>query len=274
MNVCPPTDDKPFFFNMTRLANIGRHQAGYIYATDPLLVLALTLAILLVLGAIAFVAPVLAHRSVRPTLTALSYFLWIGLGYLMLEVVLIQRFVLFLGFPTYSLSVVLSALLVFTGVGSLLSTRLRGRVPATLRVGLAIVALAALALAFGLAPLLHGLISLTFALRVIVTVAILAPVGVAMGLAMPIGLRRLEALHPGATPWAWAVNGIASVLASVLAIALAIELGFRVATLAAAACYGVALVHAMLAAWPSRGRAEPQPPERSPLSASLPASRA
>jgi hypothetical protein len=275
LNVCPPTDDKPFFFNMTRLANIGRHQAGYIYVTDPLLVLALTLAILLGLGAIALVAPLLLRRPVRPSLTSLSYFLWIGLGYLILEVVLIQRFVLFLGFPTYSLSVVLSTLLVFTGVGSLVSARARGREPATLRVGLGVVALAAIALAFGLAPLLEALISLTFALRVILTVAILAPVGVAMGVAMPLGLGRLESLHPGGTPWAWAVNGIASVVASVLAIVVAIELGFRIATLVAAACYGLAMLHAIRAAWPRRAGAPPQAAvDRSPLSDPLPAPRA
>jgi hypothetical protein len=173
----------------------------------------------------------------------------------MLEVVLIQRFVLFLGFPTYSLSVVLSSLLVFTGVGSWLTTRLGARERRTLAAGLGLVALGALVLALGLAPLLRALIAWPFPARVALTVAVLAPLGVAMGTAMPIGLRRLEGLHPGATPWAWAVNGIASVVASVLAIAIAIEAGFTVATLAAGACYAVALAHSLWAAWPSRSTA-------------------
>jgi hypothetical protein len=258
MNVCPPTDGKPFFFNMTRLRNVNRHLAGYIYATDPLLVLAVTLGILVVLALLAFVAPILlVRRTGRATVGALSYFLWIGLGYLMLEVVLIQRLVLFLGFPTYSLSVVLSSLLASTGVGSLLTTRLTRRRRRGLPVALGIVAVLSLALALGLEPLLRALISLPFAARVAVSVGVLAPLGIAMGLAMPIGLARLEALHPGATPWAWAVNGIASVVASVLAIAIAIEAGFAVATLAAGACYALALAHSLWAAWPARAAPEP-----------------
>jgi hypothetical protein len=251
LNVCPPTDDKPFFFNMTRVSGVGSHQPGYIYTTDPLLVLAVTLAILLGLGLFAFLAPILiARRSSRPTLGSLSYFVWIGLGYLILEVVLIQRFVLFLGFPTYSLSIVLSSLLVFTGVGSLLSTRLRARERQALGLALAAVGTATVALSFALEPLLRALISLPFAARIALTVVILAPLGCAMGVAMPIGLRRLEGTHPGATPWAWAVNGIASVVASVLATAVAIEAGFTVATLAAAACYALALAHALRGRWP------------------------
>lgn len=253
LNVCPPTDDKPFFFNMTRLSGIGSHQPGYIYTTDPLLVLLMTLAILLGLGLFAFLAPILlAARSSRPTIGSLSYFVWIGLGYLMLEVVLIQRFVLFLGFPTYSLSIVLSSLLVFTGLGSLLTTRLRARERRALQASLAGVGAATVALSFALAPLLHALISLSFPARIALTVVVLAPLGCSMGMAMPIGLRRLEATHPGATPWAWAVNGIASVVASVLATAIAIEAGFAVATLAAAACYALALAHALAVPWPSR----------------------
>lgn len=251
LDVCPPTDDKPFFFNMTRLDNLGAAQPpGYIYAVDPFLVLVVTLGILLALSVAAFVVPMVAvRRSGRPSGSSLSYFAAIGLGYLVLEVVLIQRFVLFLGFPTYSLSVVLSSLLVFTGVGSLLSSRAAGRQRRALTISLAAVTAAIVALAFGLAPLLRDLISLPFATRVAVTVAILAPLGIAMGYAMPIGLRRLEAQHPGSMLWAWAVNGITSVAASVLGIAIAIEAGFQVATLVAAACYLAALTHAVAGRW-------------------------
>jgi hypothetical protein len=280
LNVCPPTDDRPFFFNMTRLGDLGGHRAGYLYTTDPLLVLALTLAILLGLGLIALLAPVaLVGGAARPALGSLGYFVWIGLGYLILEVVLIQRFVLFLGFPTYSLSIVLSSLLAFTGLGSWLTTRVGARRGRALAGGLTGAGLLAVALALGLAPLLRSLISLPFAARIAVTVTILAPLGIAMGTAMPIGLRRLELRHPGATPWAWAVNGIASVVASVLAVAIAIEAGFTVATLAAAACYGLALADALLGRWPARpaGGAAALTPPLAPadsVSGVAPASRA
>jgi hypothetical protein len=126
LDVCAPTDDKPFFFNMRRLADIGaKPPPGYLYSIDPFRVLVLTLGILAVLCAIGFVLPLAVARGVasRPRAGALSFFAFIGFGFLLLEVVLIQRFVLFLGFPTYALSVVLFALLVFTGVGALLSAR-------------------------------------------------------------------------------------------------------------------------------------------------------
>ena len=250
LDVCPPTDNKPFFFNMRRLGDIGGAQpAGYIYSVDPVLVLLVTLAILLVLAAIAFGLPLAAVRkAARPTAGSLLYFVAIGVGYLVLEIVLIQRLVLFLGFPTYALSVVLFALLISTGVGSLASGRLGRR---SLAIGMAAAAAGIVVLAFALEPLLHALIALPFAARVAIAVAVIAPFGVVLGTAMPVGLRRLEGLHPGGALWAWAINGVASVVASVLAVAVAIEAGFSVATLVAAACYAAALAHVLLGRWPT-----------------------
>src|SRR3954469_25965519 len=251
MNVCAPTDDKPFFFNMRRLQDVAKAPPpGYLYSVDPFRVLLLTLAILAVLCVLGFVLPLFAvRRAGRPGAGALSFFAFIGLGFLLLEIVLIQRFVLFLGFPTYALSVVLFALLVFTGLGALLSGRDDPR--RTLTIALAGVVAITAAAAFGLQPLLRALIDLPFAARVAVSVVLLAPAGVAMGMAMPIGLRRLVALAPAGVAWAWAVNGLTSVLASALAVAIAITAGFTVATLVACACYVAALVHAARGRWPA-----------------------
>ena len=256
LDVCAPTDDRPFFFNMKRVGDIGRAPPpGYIYAVDPLRVLAVTLAILLVLCAAGFALPLLAvRRASRPALGSLTFFAAIGLGFLILEIVLIQRFVLFLGFPTYALSVVIAALLVFTGVGALLSARLPSPPRRPLAIAMAAVAVLIAATAFGLQPLLRALIDLPFAGRVAATVALLAPLGIGMGIAMPVGLQRLQALHPGGVPWAWAINGITSVLASVLGVAIAITAGFTVATLAACACYLAAAAHAALGRWPDAAR--------------------
>jgi hypothetical protein len=86
--------------------------------------------------------------------------------------------------------------------------------------------------------------------RVLITVALLAPAGLLLGIAMPVGLRRLAGLHPSGVPWAWGINGVTSVLGSALAIFVAISWGFTVATLLAAACYAVATTHAMFGRWP------------------------
>jgi hypothetical protein len=209
----------------------------------------LTLAILLVLSLLALFLPLRLARDVkRPTIRSLSFFAAIGLGFLLLEIALIQRFILFVGFPAYALSVVLFALLVFTGIGSALSARFADPWRA-LAVALGGVIGLALLSAFGLQPLLTSLLHLPFPARVALSVAMLAPLGVGLGMAMPIGLQRFRQLHPAGVPYAWGVNGVASVLASVLGVAMAINFGFRVAALLAAVCYLGALVHVLADRW-------------------------
>jgi hypothetical protein len=162
---------------------------------------------------------------------------------------------------------VLFSLLTFTGVGALASER-AGDPRRTLLVALGAGVALILAAAFGLQPLLRSLIDLSFPARVVVSVALLAPVGVALGMAMPLGLRRLSGLAPAGVPWAWGINGITSVLASALAVAVAITAGFRVATLVAALCYLGALAHAAFGRWPAGDHpagAAPAEPARPPV---------
>lgn len=274
LDVAAPTDDDPFFFSMKRLSDLEVASLGdTIGAPDPMIVLLVSFAILLV-GCLALLALPLAlvARTSRPPLASLGFFAAIGLGFLVLEIVLIQRFVLFLGFPTYALSVVLSSLLLATGTGALLTARRGLGDRRTLLRALAGACTAITLVAFGLLPLLEALIDLPFAARLAVTVAIIAPIGLLLGTAMPIGLVRLDALHPGAVPWAWAANGIASVLGSVVAIAVAINAGYRAATLIALACYLAALVHAWRGRWP--GADLDEAPTGGPAAGSAPNPRA
>lgn len=272
LDVCAPTDNKPFFFNMTRIGNVfSGTPPGYTFSVDPLLVLVVTVVILFVLSLLGFVLPlVLVRDPSRPSSGSLVFFAGIGLGYLTLEVVLIQRFVLFLGFPTYALSVVLFGLLLFTGLGALLSGLIRGDPKRTLTIALTLGTALIVAAAFGLEPLLRSLISAPFSVRVALSALMLAPFGLTLGMAMPIGLRRLAQLHPIGVPWAWGINGMASVLASALGVAIAIEAGFEVATLVAAACYAVALVHVLVGRWPRA----PEPSARRPRDQATPSAAA
>jgi hypothetical protein len=261
IDVCAPTDDKPFFLNVTRLRDLGFSPLGYTFSPSPFLVLLVALGILLVLALLAFVVPLFTVSAAgRPPWTSLLFFAAIGLGFLIFEIVSIQRFVLFLGFPTYSLSVVLFSLLVFTGLGALLSSRWADPRRA---LSLALVAATVLiaACAVGLQPLLRALIDIPFPARIATTVLLLAPVGVVLGMAMPIGLARLSALYPTGVPWAWGINGVTSVLASVLGVAVAITFGFEVATFVAMASYLGALVHVRLGRWPPADSGSPQAPE-------------
>ncbi|MCC6217261.1 MAG: hypothetical protein IT376_20555 [Polyangiaceae bacterium] len=252
----PPTDDRPFFFNVIRpaatwspLPDVTRGTIeGNLLATKTLGLAALASA---TLTALAVFWP-LARRGRaraggrRPLAAALAYFGLIGVGFMLLEIALLQRLGLVLGHPSYSLIVVLATLVAATGLGSLVSDRLaleRGRaglvfplVIAGAIVGLAVAwpALAASVSAAGLGG------------RIGFAVAITAPVGALLGLAFPAGMRLARAAGLSEeTPWLWGLNGVGSVVASSAAIGLALAYGFTTVLAGAALCY-VALVPAIV----------------------------
>ena len=149
-----------------------------------------------------------------------------------------QRFILFLGPPVYALTVVLFSLLLFGGIGSGLSGRI-GREHIRPRLGLILVAAGACSglYAFGLSPLVHALVHLGRPARIGLSVALIAPLATLLGMPMPTGLRLLRATAPDLVPWAWGLNGAASVLGSVGALVIAILAGFDATLCAGAAFY-------------------------------------
>jgi hypothetical protein len=179
------------------------------------------------------------------------------------EITMIQRLVRFLGYPTYSLTVTLAAILVSTGVGALLSSRVAGRERAAMP--LLLLSLAALTLfyRFGLDPLTDALLSQGLAVRVVVSLALLAPLGLCLGMFMPLGLMRVAALttfDQQYVAWAWAINGFFSVIGSVLTTILSMTFGFRAVQLAALAIYVIAaFAFTRLRAQREGPAAEPEP---------------
>ena len=205
------------------------------------MILLFTLLLLLILAVVGLAIPVLSRRGrSRPSAGSLGYFWCIGLGFIVFEIVAIHRLVLFLGFPTYALSVVLCALLVFTGVGSLLTQYARDQQRLLAGALIANVVLI-VASSWALPGLLLDLIDQPFTIRLVISVVALLPVGLTLGMAMPIGLRQVDQAQPDGVPYAWGVNGLASIVGSVLAVFVALNFGFRVAGLLAAACYVGAL---------------------------------
>ena len=146
-------------------------------------------------------------------------------GYILIEVGLIQKFVLFLGHPTYALTVVIFSMLVSSGIGSFLSTRLLGRNEGHLIKALGLIALLTALLAVVLSGLLSALVWLPLSLKMAITVALIAPLGFVMGMPFPTGLQRLEEWHAPSVRWAWSLNAASSVLGSVGALVCAIYLG-------------------------------------------------
>ena len=167
----------------------------------------------------------------------LLYFIAIGLGYILVEIAFIQRFVLFLGHPTYALTVVIFLMLLSSGAGSLLSRRLLLD-PLRVRLPLAMVIVLLLAYVWALPPVLRGLVGLPFLLKLILSGAALVPLGLAMGMPFPSGLRALDG-H--AIEWAWALNAASSVLGSVLAMVIAIQFGLNLTLACGAVAYFLAL---------------------------------
>jgi len=237
-NGSPPTDDSPFFFEHRKLRDILRREQFLSYAgLDGQMILAILLAEMLLAGMVLlFITRRLDGRRWRPA--GGLYFSAIGLGFMLVEVTLSQRLVLFLGHPVYALSVVLFTLLVFSGVGARLSTRLAKILP--VRVWLCGVAgTMALWAVFG-TPLLRSLIDMPTLLRMGIAVLLLAPAAILMGTAFPEAVRRLVASGEEQLGVYWAWNGVASVTASVLAVLVAMGSGFGTVMWIAAGSYAVA----------------------------------
>ena len=183
----------------------------------------------------------------------LGYFALLGLGYLCVEIPLLQRFILFLGHPAYAMATVLFALLLFSGLGSLISRR----VPLWLVLVLLPVLVGGYTL--GLSVLFEATLAAPLGVRLIVAVVALAPPGLLMGMPFPKGLALLERRTPALIAWAWGVNGAVSVVASILAALLALSYGFSAVLAVGAACYVGALVTAVAIRTPPCGGVPPPP---------------
>jgi hypothetical protein len=251
-DVTPVTDDRPFFFEYYKWSRLLRDLAhpgtgGQVGANRPvgLIILGglLTQVGLLVL---AFVfAPLWLFRrdgmNVPRWGSAVLYFTCLGLGFMFVEIGLMQRFVLFLAHPAYAIPVVLATLLVGSGAGSLLATRLPFTSEVKLRFCLVTIAVLLVVLLAVLRPLFDACLGLPFAARVVLAVSILIPLGIVLGMPFPLGLGRVGASHPHVVPWAWGINGGMSVLGSILAIVIAMGTGFSWVLLGAAGLYLSAL---------------------------------
>jgi hypothetical protein len=173
-----------------------------------------------------------------------AYFLSIGFAFMFVEIAFIQKFLLLLAHPLYAVAVVLCSFLLFAGFGSRQSGRLRtdDAKPFRRSVTAAVVAIAALSLIYVavLPALFRLLMPLPEALRILLAIALIAPLAFAMGMPFPLGLARTAARAPALVPWAWGVNGCASVVAAILATLLAIHFGFAVVVVVAVVLYVLA----------------------------------
>jgi hypothetical protein len=228
-DIAPVTDDRPFFFRSTHWWHLWRREP-ILGGSIPFMEYSLVV-LGLVVGVAALLCVFLPLRLVAGEGARVRgagrygfFFAAIAIGFMAVEIALLQRFGLFLGHPNYALSVVLAALLLFSGVGSLFSRAIVGALGRFRFVSYVLVGVLALEqfLAF---PLLPRLIGLPFAARAALVFLLVAPVGVCLGTFMPTGLDRLKAAAPAFAPWAWGINGIFSVLAPLVAVGLSMSWG-------------------------------------------------
>ena len=266
-DVRPITDDGPFFWHFVSFRDVVADFGDPIDRGDPEdavgeRVLLLLLGVATLMAATFLLLPFLVIRTIWSTLPrkpmSALYFASLGLGFIFFEIVLIQRLVLFLGYPTYSLTVTLASLLIFTGVGALLSGRHEPRSGRIVPVLLVSVTTLTLFYQYGLPPLTDALLGWSLAARMLVAFIVMAPLGICLGTFMPLGLSAVARLtdHPREyVAWGWAVNGFASVIGAVLTTILAMTFGFRMVLFLALAIYAVALValRALLRATPGAG---------------------
>lgn len=245
-NLQPITLDRPAFYSILRLGQVPNILKRIEILPQPEVGQLVNLAVLgqaLVLAALVLLVPLFAPRVAgagRPdVLRPMLYFGSLGLGFLFIEIVLIEKASLYLNDRTSAFALVLTGMLVFSGLGSLLAERV-GRFGIWAVAGFVVLWCAA-ALA-GLEPLLLGTIGLPWAARALVLLAVTAPVSVALGMPFPMGLARAGAAGGGFLPWAWGLNGAFSVIATPLANLIAVQMGFDRVLLGAGMLYVVTIL--------------------------------
>jgi hypothetical protein len=252
----PPTDERPFFFNILRPASYlhsltrGAEAVdearqgvltGNLKATGTLLALFLLSLVLVVLVIVVpLVRSGLPRMSGGSFLCSILYFACIGFGFMLVQVPLMQRFSVYLGHPTYAVVVILFSMILSAGIGSFVSDRVPAE-QSTLAVVLYPLAIAAVL--FGVTqaiqPVIDHTIESGFALRTLLVIVLVAPASLLLGLCFPIGMRLVRRISTEATAWMWGVNGACGVLGAVIAVGISMWGGIQLNLLVATGLYAV-----------------------------------
>lgn len=245
-HIRPATDDKPYFSqflrwkSLSRLSDIFGAQAvpflelGWLISAVSFLLIS-ALAILLILLPLFKIG---MHGGYKAW--TLLYFSGLGAGYMLLEIVLIQKFILFFGNPVYAASFIICVMMLASGAGSYYSSRVIPGQKELLKI-LVMISLILLFYTFFLSPILNQVAGNSGLLKLFISVPVVALPAVLMGMPFPLGLRLLAEREEKNVPWAWGINGCVSVISASLAALLAVELGFSAVILLSATFYGVSL---------------------------------
>lgn len=253
INVTAPTDDSPFFFHMLRFQDIFSwetwEQGSLQFNMQAVFILAALFAIVLVLTLLCIIVPLFLttdRASLRGAAPLFIFFASIGFGFMLIEISQMQRLIIFLGHPTYSLSVVLFSLLLSSGLGSYLTRTIRAA-DAPKEAFLRLSVLLCILVVFGvLTPhAVNVFQDATTPVRILVATTVLFLLGFFMGMAFPLGMKLSSARSLSLTPWFWGINGATSVCSSVLAVVIALNFGISAAFWTGFLFYSLALAAVM-----------------------------
>lgn len=251
LDISPPTDDRPFFFALARLGHLLNrdwdNSTVYQKSVESLNVLTSLVGITATASALFVLGPLSAARRRRREAAGrvqwLAYFAVLGLGFMLVEIPVVQRTTLYLGHPTFALAVVLFTLLIFSGLGSLFTNRIPPETAvAALRRGIPILLGLVIFQGYAAPRVLEWTQAWPLSSRIATTIGLLAPLGFTMGMPFPLGWKTVSRSDAATTPWLWGINGALSVVGSVLAALVSIQYGFRITILLGCVAYGLAWI--------------------------------
>ncbi|MGH8550247.1 MAG: SAM-dependent methyltransferase [Methylococcales bacterium] len=253
-NIEPATDDRPYFFDFFKWRSLPEiisalGSGGISLLESGYLILVLTLIQAIIVSMVLILLPLRLARNRSGDLPMKSlqskvfaYFFSLGVAFMFLEIALIQKFVLFLHHPLYAVTAILTTLLIFAGIGSRWAQRFDSPKSRFVAVRYSTVAIISLGAAFMVAlnSLVVELMTLSQPAKFLIAALLVAPLGFFMGIPFPLGLSAVAARTPALVPWAWGINGCASVISAILATLVAIQFGFTLLMFFSLLLYAIA----------------------------------
>ncbi len=239
-NISPLSDNMPFFFQYEKPENIFKYRNSVIYNLFKSIIHISLFSIALI-----FLPAWLLkrkHTKITYHVHFIIYFLCIGIGFMLIEIGLIQKSVLFLGHPTYSFIAVVFSILLFSGLGSLASGMFKGHEIRLIIGSIAFVVIISLIYLFYMENVLNAVLPENTFMRMLIISLFLSPLGFAMGIPFPKGLQLVNNRDRNFIPIAMATNSVASVLAAASSLPFAMVFGFSTIFLTAVFVYFMGLV--------------------------------
>ncbi len=248
-NIEPPNDDRPYFSHFIKFKSLSYLReiignASVAFMELGFFILLITLFQIMLISFILIIIPLIFLRKEEypssSKFATLIYFGSLGSGFLLIEIMLIQKFILFLAHPIYSVSVVITSLLLFSGIGSYYSKKFLNNINKKLQFILILIIIASAGYSILIPGMFNHLVHLPVIIKYLIAFLIIAPIAFLMGMPFPIGMSLLAQRFSNLIPWAWGINGYLSVVSAIAAPVLAMEFGFRVVIVAASILYLIA----------------------------------